>query len=244
MGFWHFEPMVLAVNALVMLTVIGYGFVQAVFAILHGGRDIAFGPAVAYAAVVLVLTLTMGFLEHRANRRIGSAFVELDIKGWLMAGGVTGALLVAFLIGLAIQGTSWAWLTPYVDPAVLAVVSLVLFPAPVPMLRQALAEIALVAPPELRARADRVAGEVGAEHGLAQHRVYVSQQGRGKAVEIVFHLPPGLPSRPLEEWDAIRAQIKERLAGDGPHYWLTVLFTTVPPVDPPEPAAPDVRSEP
>lgn len=126
MGFWHFEPMVVAVNALVMLVVIAYGLVQAVSAIVSGGRPIEFGPAVAYASLVLVITLTVGLVEHRANRRIQSAFVAMDVKGWLMAGGVTGALLIAFAVGMLIDGTSWAWLMPYVDPAVLILVSLAL----------------------------------------------------------------------------------------------------------------------
>ncbi len=231
MGFWHFEPMVVAVNALVMLVVIAYGLVQAVSAIVSGGRPIEFGPAVAYASLVLVITLTVGLVEHRANRRIQSAFVAMDVKGWLMAGGVTGALLIAVAVGMLINGTSWAWLMPYVDPAVLILVSLALLPAPVPMLRGALAEIALIAPPELRATTERVAAQVGQEHGLDEHRVYLSQQGRGTYVEIVYHVPTGLPPRPLEEWDAIRAQLRDELAGDDPHYLISVMFTTAPPPD-------------
>ncbi|GAB96858.1 putative Co/Zn/Cd cation transporter (cation efflux family) [Kineosphaera limosa] len=231
MGFWHFEPMILALNGLVMLAVIAYGMAQAISAIVSGGRDIEFGPAIAYAAIVLVLTATFGLIEHRATKRIGSALVAMDVKGWLMAGGVTGALLLAFIVGWFIDGTSAEWLMPYVDPAVLILVSLALLPAPIPMLRQALSEIALVAPPELREAAQRVAAEIGEEHGIPEQRVYVAQLGRGKTVDIVFHAPPDLPPRALSEWDAIRAQIRDRLAGDDPHYWLTITFTNLPPAD-------------
>ena len=101
----------------------------------------------------------------------------------------------------------------------------------VQMLRGALAEIALIAPPELRATTERVAAQVGQEHGLDEHRVYLSQQGRGTYVEIVYHVPTGLPPRPLEEWDAIRAQLRDELAGDDPHYLISVMFTTSPPPD-------------
>lgn len=103
------------------------------------------------------------------------------------------------------------------------------------MLRQALREIALMAPPELREAARAVAADIGAAHGLPDYRVYVSQQGRGRAVEIDFHAPTGLPPRRLEEWDAIREEIRLRLAGDDPHYWLTVTFTTLPPDDAAQP---------
>lgn len=91
MGFWHFEPIVLLVNSTLMMGVAAYALVQAVSALLNGGREVDFGPAVVYAAVVVVITVVMGVLEHRANKRIRSEFVAMDVKGWIMAGGVTGA---------------------------------------------------------------------------------------------------------------------------------------------------------
>ncbi len=130
MGFWHFEPIVLLVNSVLMM---GGGRVRALpsgLGALSGGREVDFGPAVVYAAVVVVITVVMGVLEHRANRRIGSEFVAMDVKGWIMAGGVTGALLIAFVIGMIIDGTEAEWFMPYVDPAVLTVVALVLIPVP------------------------------------------------------------------------------------------------------------------
>lgn len=226
MGFWHFEPMVLAVNALLLLSVAAYAVVQSASVILAGGREVAFGPALVYAVLVLVLTTTVGLLEHRANRRIGSALVAMDVKGWLVTGAVTAALLVAFTLGLLLEGTSLEWLRPYVDPAVLMVVALALLPVPVPTLRRAVADIALVTPPELREEAERVAAEVEDAEGFAGHRLYVAQVGRARQVEVVFHVPAGLPARPLEDWDRIRAGVEERLGRGEPDSWITVAFTT------------------
>lgn len=45
MGYWHFEPIVLAINALLMMSVAIYALVQSVLAVMSGGRDIEFGPA-------------------------------------------------------------------------------------------------------------------------------------------------------------------------------------------------------
>ncbi len=226
MGFWHFEPMVLAVNALVLISVSAYAVIQSVSTMLSGGRDIEFGPAVVYAAIVVVLSATVGLLEHRANRRIRSALVAMDVKGWLIAGSVTAGLLVAFVVGFLLVGTRFEWMRPYVDPAVLMVVALVLLPVPVPTLRKAVADIALVAPPELQDEAERAAAAVVEAEGFDGHRVYVAQLGRAKQVEMVFLVPTQLPPRPLEDWDRIRADIIERLGGADPHNWITVSFTT------------------
>ncbi|MDO5492803.1 MAG: cation transporter [Nesterenkonia sp.] len=228
MGFWHFEPLLLMVNAVLMISVAVYAMAEAVAALLSGGREIEFGPAVGYAAIVLVLTAAVGYAEHRANRRLDSALVAMDVKGWLMAGGVTGALLVAFLIGMLLEGTGAEHLMPYVDPVVLLVVAGVLIPVPLPVLRRAVAEMALVTPPELRAEAEDLAAEVAEAEGFVDHRVYVAQVGRARQVEMIFHAAPGGPARPLEHWDRIRADVRRRLSDDDPNHWITVAFTTTP----------------
>lgn len=225
-GFWHFEPMVLAVNALLMMSIAAYALFQAISALSSGGRDVAFGPGVAYAAVVVVFTCVIGYAEHRANKRIGSALVAMDVKGWIMAGGVTAALLVAFLIGMLISGTRWEWLMPYVDPAVLTVVALVLLPVPFSTLRTSLSEISLITPVALKQQAETLAQRVVESEEFDDHRVYASQQGRARTVDFVFYVPSGLPPRPLEEWDRIRDGVRSELVGDDPHSWVTVSFTT------------------
>ncbi|MCM1012440.1 cation transporter [Brevibacterium sp. XM4083] len=226
MGFWHFEPIVLLINSVLMMGVAAYALFQAVSALLSGGRPVDFGPAVVYAAVVVLITAVMGTLEHRANRRIGSEFVAMDVKGWIMAGGVTGALLIAFIIGMLIDGTEAAWLMPYVDPAVLTVVAAVLIPVPLSTARRALAQVSLVTPPALRKDAEAVARDICAAEGFDDFRVYATAQGRARTIEIVFYVPRGLPARPLEDWDRIRDEAEARLGGDDPHAWITVSFTT------------------
>lgn len=226
MGFWHFEPLVLCLNALVMMSVAGYALLQAVTALLDGGRDVEFGPAVIYTVVVLVLAVAMGVLEHRANRRIDSALVAMDVKGWLMSAGVTGALLVAFVIGMIIEGTSAEHLMPYVDPVVLIVVATVLIPVPARTLVQALSEIAMVTPPALHAEARRVADRVIDEQGFLGAEVSAAQVGRSRQVEITFRVSPDIPPRPLTEWHGIRRHITDELGGGDPNSWITVMFAT------------------
>lgn len=225
-GFWHFEPLVLAINALLMLSIGAYALVQSVMALLSGGRDIEFGPAVIYAGIVLVLTTVVGLLEHRANRRIKSALVAMDVKGWLMAGGITAALLVAFLIGLLIQGTDLDWMMPYVDPAVLALVSIMLLPVPVTTLRRAVAELALITPPDLQRQTEQAAQATAETQAFAGFRAYVSQMGRARQIEVVFEVPADMPPKPLQEWDRIRTELRRQLGSDDPNHWITVVFTT------------------
>lgn len=227
-GYWHFEPMVLVANALILVTVMTYALVESVLSVIDGGRDIELGVAIVYAAVVLVLTTTIGVTEHRANKRIGSALVAMDVKGWLMAGGVTGALLVAFVVGVLLDGSRFEWAVPYIDPVVLIVVAVVLIPVPLATLRRALAEVALVTPEDLRDDAERLAAQTVEAEGFLSSRVYVVKVGRSRQVEIIFQVAPGEPPRRLEDWDTIRGRVTDALGGDDPNDWITIAFTTRP----------------
>ncbi|WP_244498172.1 cation diffusion facilitator family transporter [Aureimonas ureilytica] len=227
-GFWHLEPMVLGLNGALLTGAAVFAFVSAVGDILAGGRDLAFGYGIAYAAITVAVALGMVAYVLRANRAIGSAFLTLDARAWMMSAGLTAALLVAFIVGALIQGTRYAWATPYVDPAVLIVVCVVILPIPLGTLRHAISDILLVTPPDILAEVTRVADEVVARHGFLSYRAYVARIGRAKQIELHFIVPENLPPRRLEEWDHLRNEIGEAIGGEGPDRWLTIAFTTDP----------------
>ncbi len=228
MGFWHLEPIVLGLNGILLSGAAVYALVTAVGSLLTGGHPLQFGRAILYATVVLIVAIGMAIHNRHANRSIRSNFVALDVQGWTISAALTGALLAAFVFGWAIQGTALAPLSPYVDPAVLTLVCVIVIPLPVPTIRRALADILLITPSDMLAEIDAVARDVVARHGFLDHRAYVARVGRGRQIELYFIVPQGQPPRPLEEWDAIRDQIGEAIGGDITNRWLTIAFTTDP----------------
>lgn len=228
LGFWHFEPMVVALNAGILLLMMTYAAVNAVISLREGGRELVFGPAIGYAVVVVIICFSLAWWEQRANRELKSEFVAIDVKGWVMAGGVSLALLIAFSIGLLLQGGAYDHLTRYIDPLVLLLVCLLLLPTPIGTLKKALKEIAFMTPPELKTEVDAMAVKIVAEEGFKGHRAYVSRLGRSAQIELYFIVPEGLPPRPLEDWDAIRDRIGAELDEADPHRWITIAFTTTP----------------
>lgn len=228
MGFWHLEPMILCLNGTLLISAALYALFTAVVSLLDGGRELQFGWAIAYASVTFVVCAVVAALEWRANRQVRSDFVALDIKGWVMSAGITAALLLAFVIGHLLQGTAWQWLAPYIDPAVLAVVCLVIIPIPVATVRKALAEILLITPLDLKEEVDEVAAAFVARHGFLGHRAYVARVGRSKEVELYFIVPADAPPQPIGYWDALREEISQAVGDKGPDRWLSILFTADP----------------
>lgn len=227
LGFWHLEPMLLAAEGLLLAALLVYALVDAAGVILAGGRSLAFDWAMAYAAVAATVGLGMHLRQKRANRVLQSGFLDIDAKSWLMAGAISTALLIAFSVGWAIQGTRHEALSAYVDPAALALVCLALLPTPLGIVRRAGADLLLMAPPELIARADAAAAAAVAAHDLAGARTYVARTGRLTEVEIHFLVPAGR-AFDVAAMDRVRAEVSDAVGGYGPHRWLTVAFTADP----------------
>lgn len=225
LGFWHLEPIVLGMNGIVLMSVSIYALINAIANLLAGGRQLEFDFAIVYAAVTLAACLTMAFIGSRANRTIQSDFVTLDVTAWMMSGGITAALLVAFIGGSLVEGTELSWVAPYVDPAVLALVCLIIIPMPIATVRQAFSDILLITPETLKTHVDEVARATVKKHGFVSYRAYVAKVGRLMQVELYFIVPPGLPAKTIEEWDRLRDEIGDALGDEGPDRWLTIAFT-------------------
>ncbi|MFT0172421.1 cation diffusion facilitator family transporter [Paraburkholderia mimosarum] len=228
MGFWHLEPMVLGLNSTLLVGVAVYALINGVTNLLSGGHELHFGAALVYAALTVSACVTMVVVESRANRRIHSDFLRLDIKSWIMSAGITAALLIAFSIGYAIQGTAWEPLTPYVDPAALVLVCVAIIPIPLAEIRQALLDVLLVAPADLKQHVDIVAKHFVERYAFAYYRAYVAKVGRSREIELYFVVPPDMPPKRIAEWDAIRDEIGRAIGGDESHRWLTIMFTSDP----------------
>lgn len=226
MGFWHLEPMVLGLNGVLLIGAAVYALINAIGSLLSGGRDLAFDQAIIYAVLITLAAIGMAVFDTKANRTIRSNFVALDAKAWIMSAALTAALLVAFVFGYLIQGTKLQWLSPYIDPAALAIVCLIVIPIPIGTVRQALADALLVTPPDLMQHVEEIAARIVLRYQFLSYRAYVARVGRGRQIELYFIVPSGLPARRLEEWDKIRDEIGEAIGNDTPDRWLTIVFTT------------------
>lgn len=224
-GFWHLEPIVLGLNGVLLIGVAIYALINAVSSLVKGGRDLEFGLAIVYAVVTVVVCAAIAVVETRANRTINSDFIRLDVRAWVMSAGITAALLIAFCIGYAVQGTAWAWISPYIDPAILALVCVIIIPLPISTVKQALSDILLVTPSDLKLHVDRVAGDIVDKYCFVSYRAYVAKVGRARQIELYFIVPQAAPAQKISYWDAISDEIGDAIGEDSPDRWLTIVYT-------------------
>ena len=226
MGFWHLEPIVLGVNGILLISAATYAFINAIDSFLLGGREILFSYALIITLISIVIELTLGLYIRNANKTINSEFLTLDSISWLISASMSFGYLIAFGFGYFAINTELAWITPYIDPGILIIVSLILIPVPLKTVKKALADILLVTPAELKSHVDKVGENTVKKYGFNSFRAYVARVGRGRQIELYFIVPKSWPPKKLEEWDLLRDEIEKELGKEDPDLWLTIVFTT------------------
>src|SRR4051812_27255520 len=148
-GYWHFEPLVLALNSCILTLLCSYAFFNAVLGLIAGGHDVKLGAALIYTGSVSALCALMYVYQRRGNELAKSEFVRLDIHGWLMSGVITGALLLAFGAAGAMRNSRLDYFIPFIDPGVLALLAPLLMVTPIKSAKRAFRQIFLMAPRDL-----------------------------------------------------------------------------------------------
>lgn len=226
-GFWHFEPMVATVNGSIILLLCLYAQLNAILNIIDGGHSLTFSFATIYAVVVCIVCFGMYFYEKRVNKQLKSDLLQIDVNSWLMSSLITSALLIAFIIGLSIQGTQYEYWSPYIDSVALLVLTVFFIPVPLKILKQSLQEIFLVASKELDNEVNELASKIVKEHGLVDYESYVVKTGRLYSIEIHLITPESFAKEQgVIALDNIREQIASQLSIPSQQRWLTICFTS------------------
>ena len=132
-------PLVVAAQALVLAGTFGYAAVDAVGVILDGGGETEVGSALVYS--VLSLLAAMVVRQVLVRWRAGSDLVAAVVDQW-HAGVILGvAMVIGFSVAVALEGSAWSNLAPFVDPVLVLVAAGLILPTPVRMLRQAFREL-------------------------------------------------------------------------------------------------------
>ncbi len=225
-GYWHLEPMALAFNGGMLVLLCLYGVVSAVQSILDGGQSVSLGWALGYSAVVATISFGMWAYERRVNKRVDSEFLRLDTQSWFMTAVVSAALLVAFAFSWWLGQTRYAELAPFIDPAMLGILSAILAFMPVAALRSAVSEVLLIAPHDLERDVRIVMDDVVARHGFLGYTSYSAKVGRGRFIEVHIRVEPQTNLGSVAQVDALRDEIAHAIGGTEDDTWLTVDFTS------------------
>jgi cation diffusion facilitator family transporter len=226
-GYAAYEPMMNLSKGLLIGVVSLFALVVAVDAVLRGGREIEGRLAVVYALIALAGCLAISLAQRRLARRTDSPLLEVDSRNWLIDGLMSGAVAVAFLAVVLVEGSSWAWITPYADPVVVIALALLSLPIPLGIVRANWGQLLGRAPaPDVqRQAASRVEEALAGLPGISP-RLRLLETGRMFYLQVYLVLEPEAGPSSLEEMDGIREEVYASVMRDEPEVGLDVIFTT------------------
>jgi len=195
-------------------------------AVFRGGREVNGGIAVIYALVAMAGCLAISFVQRRLARRTDSPLLEVDSKNWLIDGLMSGAVAVAFIAVVLLEGSEWAWFAPYADPVVVIALALLSLPIPLGIIRSNWGQLLGRAPDEkVQAEAaSRVAEALLGRSGLTP-RLRLLETGRMVYLQIYLVLESDSGPLTVEEMDRIREKVYASVLRDAPEVGLDVIFT-------------------
>lgn len=224
-GYWHIEPMVLALNGSVLVLLCVYALINSLAGLLRGGHALAFDEALLYAALSGLASAAMHGYLRRRNRLLRSALLQLDLHSWLMSGCISLALLLAFGLGHLLQGSAYAELTPYIDPLALAALTLLLLPVPCRTVAKAFRQVLRMTPAELDGQIHQLMARMTRRYQFERFSHCVIENGRGLFVEIHILLPAAMDAWSVSQLDRVRGEIANGIGREGPNRWLAIAFT-------------------
>ncbi|NNB46067.1 cation transporter [Pseudomonas chlororaphis] len=224
-GFWHLEPMVLLIEGSFLLLIAIYAFLNGVFGIINGGREIELGLVIVYAAVFTVVEFGYFFYVRHRNRKLKSSLIQFDNISWLVDAMLSVGLLISFVTALLLKQYGHGEWAVYVDPLILIVLALSMLPPAFKILGPALRDVLGIAPDQLNDKVRGVMDEAKARHGFDDYISYVQKHGRARFIEIHIVLPAGYPLHSVATLDELREEISTALGQADAARWLTISFT-------------------
>lgn len=226
-GYSYFESLVNLCKGLLILGVSIFALVDAVAALLTGGRAISAGLAVLYALFATAACSLTAWVMHRSQRRVSSPLVAADKLNWVVNSVISGAVLAAFCLVLVFDYLGWQTLLPYVDSVLVIAVVVLCLGVPVRMASQALAELLNKTPEESVAAPVRQAVARGlADVDTEEVRVRMVRPGRLLYVIVHVVLPEHLPNLSLKAQDALRQRIDQEVRQHYSPVVCDVVFTS------------------
>ncbi|MFC7061463.1 cation diffusion facilitator family transporter [Halobacillus seohaensis] len=218
------EPLVIIFKACAIIAMCLFAFSTSIIDLLKGGREVALGPAALYALIATVLCIIV--YRIMKNKQSNSEFVRAEAAQWLMDTILSGAVLLGFIIALILNQTTLSFLTSYIDPAMVLLVSLYFLKVPVRMLIKNTKELLWMAPStDIQYQVTQAVELAKAKYNINEDFTRVTKVGKTIFIEIDFVLSEGTIINNVDEFDKVRKEFDQQLHIEGHTKWFTLSFT-------------------
>lgn len=230
-GYYGFEPFINTIKGIIVLSVSLFAFVSAIEDLLHGGRDLVVGLALAYATLSTIGCFTFALLMHRYAQRLNLPLLEVEARDWTVDGCISSAVALTFVVTMLLQDTTWTVYLPYVDPLLVSLLVLVIIPLPLRTVFEGVNQLLGVAPEsELDREIRKTISQVARlqKHPIDRFHLQMMVQGRVLYVFIQLLVPAEFAVERVQELDQLRQKFADAIADLHPFPEIDIVFTEDP----------------
>lgn len=229
-GYAHIEPLIHCANALIVLVICLYAFLNSIEGLRVGGHYVEHSRVIAFSTVTGFICGAVWLHEVRMGRRIESQFVQNDSKEWLLDFCFSLITLIGFVAVLFLEEPFKSVWLRYADSVMAMVLSLFLLPLPVKVLIRNVPEVLLMTSPneEMVKRIEPVVDQIDAEYKIISHSTHIVKVGGVYFVEVNFLADPDCELQTIAQQDQLRERIWKACDKPLDELWLTVCITADP----------------
>ncbi|WP_334081531.1 cation diffusion facilitator family transporter [Helicobacter typhlonius] len=238
-GYVRFEPMVNLFKSLVLVFICIYAFINALQSIINGGYEVELGGAAIYSACAFVFCAALFIYTSLYAKVLESDLIKVDNTEWKIDCVLYLGALLAFgviymlpyfgdIVGKNAFADSINTLSHYIDPLLLAVLSLLLCISPIRIALSNFKDLIMVAPPEIDEKITQIMEDLSNEFGFSDYDTHTAKSGRFYMVEVNILTHENFKPTTMKEFDSIRERIEKALEIPSYKIWLSVSFTANP----------------
>ena len=227
-GYMRFEPMVNLFKSLILLILCAYALINGIQEILDGGYEVKFDKAMLYSFFSMLLSIGIWLYTAYQAKILGSPLISVDSLEWFIDSVLyMGGFLVFGAVWLFDKESQTIW-ARYLDPALLALLSMILAVMPLKVFIKNLADLVMVAPKDMDDKIDTLLQNISKKYNFSDYDTHVAKSGRFFMIEVNILMGESFKIQNIDEMDLIRDEIEQGL--DIPSYkiWLSVSFTKNP----------------
>ncbi|MFQ7473253.1 MAG: cation transporter, partial [Anaerovoracaceae bacterium] len=117
-GFSQVESLFLIVKYGALIAITVKLVIDNIRLIMSGGHNINAGAVATFEISMAVLGLVMYFILRHMNKKLSSPTTKADLCMWRIDSLSTFGVGIAFIIQIILQGTSFGWISTYLDPLI------------------------------------------------------------------------------------------------------------------------------
>lgn len=234
-GYVRFEPMVNLFKSLVLVFVCVYAFVNAIQSIVHGGYEVELGGAAIYSLCACIFCILLFCYTFLYTKVLESDLIKVDNTEWQIDCVLYLGALIAFGViyllpyfGFGLDSQYFINIAYYIDPILLAILSLLLCISPIRIVIANFKDLIMVAPPEIDEKITNIMESLSVEFGFSDYDTHVAKSGRFYMVEVNILTHKNFKLTTMQEFDAIRERIEKALEIPSYKIWLSVSWTANP----------------